>query len=46
MSSLTTNTYLVMPLYNEAEVIGQVIRDTLKVFPNIICVDDLSLIHI
>ncbi|MDK7228153.1 MAG: glycosyltransferase family 2 protein [Winkia sp. UMB750A] len=42
MSSLTTNTYLVMPLYNEAEVIGQVIRDTLKVFPNIICVDDGS----
>ena len=42
MSSLASQTYLVVPLFNEGEVIGQVIRDTRKVFPNIICVDDGS----
>ena len=42
MSSLASQTYLVVPLFNEGEVIGQVIHDTRKVFPNIICVDDGS----
>lgn len=42
----TNNTYadtwLVVPLYNEAPAIGEVIDRTLPVFPNIVCVDDGS----
>jgi glycosyltransferase involved in cell wall biosynthesis len=34
--------WLVIPLYNEAEVIGDVIRNALPTFPNIVCVDDGS----
>ena len=34
--------WLVVPLYNEATVVGDVIRDALPVFPNIVCVDDGS----
>ncbi len=34
--------WLVVPLYNEATVIGDVIRDALPFFPNIVCVDDGS----
>ncbi|MDO4258570.1 MAG: glycosyltransferase family 2 protein [Actinomycetaceae bacterium] len=36
------DTYLVVPLYNEAQVIGDVIRAAREVFPNIVCVDDGS----
>jgi polyprenyl-phospho-N-acetylgalactosaminyl synthase len=35
-------TYLIIPVYNEAQVIRGVIESALKVFPNIICVDDGS----
>lgn len=31
-----------MPLYNEATVVGDVVRSALPVFPNIVCVDDGS----
>jgi glycosyltransferase involved in cell wall biosynthesis len=36
------NVYIIIPVYNEAKIIRQVIEDTLVVFPNIICVDDGS----
>lgn len=35
-------TWLVVPVYNEATVVAQVIRDAAKTFPNIVCVDDGS----
>ena len=40
----TTNsdTWVVIPLYNEAEVIGDVVRGVLEHFPNVVCVDDGS----
>jgi glycosyltransferase involved in cell wall biosynthesis len=34
--------WLVVPLYNEAEVIGDVVRRTRETFPKIVCVDDGS----
>ncbi|MBV7364137.1 glycosyltransferase family 2 protein [Actinomycetaceae bacterium TAE3-ERU4] len=37
-----TDTWIVMPLYNEASVIGSVIGEILPVFPNILCIDDGS----
>lgn len=37
-----TDTWLVVPLYNEAAVIGDVIRDARAVFPNVVAVDDGS----
>lgn len=37
-----TNTWLVVPLYNEAAVIGDVITQARHTFPNIVCVDDGS----
>ncbi|MBZ2196466.1 glycosyltransferase family 2 protein [Ruania sp. N2-46] len=36
------DTWLVVPLYNEATVIGDVIRAALPTFANIVCVDDGS----
>ncbi len=36
------DTWLVVPLYNEATVIGEVIDDAIGTFPNIVCVDDGS----
>jgi glycosyltransferase involved in cell wall biosynthesis len=39
---LMSRTWLVVPVYNEGEVLGTVIRSALAVFPNIICVDDGS----
>ncbi len=36
------DTWLVIPLYNEAPVIDAVVRDALRVFPNIACIDDGS----
>lgn len=41
-ADVTSRTWLVVPLYNEAQVVGDVIRDSLAVFPNIVCVDDGS----
>lgn len=37
-----TNVWLVVPLFNEAGVIGDVVRNALPTFPNIVCVDDGS----
>ena len=34
--------WLVVPLYNEATVIGRVVREARAVFPNLVCVDDGS----
>ena len=37
-----SRTWIVIPLYNEAPVIGSVIRDLLPVFSHVVCVDDGS----
>lgn len=34
--------WLIVPLYNEAAVVGDVIRASLQTFPNIVCVNDGS----
>ena len=34
--------WIVIPVYNEAAVIGSVVTQTLETFPNIVCVDDGS----
>ncbi|EYT54084.1 glycosyl transferase [Leucobacter sp. UCD-THU] len=34
--------WVVIPLYNEAQVIGGVVRDLRSVFPNVVCIDDGS----
>lgn len=41
---MTTNTdvWLIIPVYNEAAVIGDVVREARQTFPNIVCVDDGS----
>lgn len=36
------DTWLIVPLYNEGTVIGDVIREARRTFPNVICVDDGS----
>jgi glycosyltransferase involved in cell wall biosynthesis len=36
------DTWLVVPLFNEEQVIGEVVSSALTVFPNIVCVDDGS----
>lgn len=36
------DTWLVIPVYNEAQVIADVVEQALKVFPNIVCVNDGS----
>jgi glycosyltransferase involved in cell wall biosynthesis len=38
----TDGVWLVVPLYNEASVIGDVVRDVRRTFPNVVCVDDGS----
>ncbi|MDO4791917.1 MAG: glycosyltransferase family 2 protein [Buchananella hordeovulneris] len=42
LSKPVTDAWLLIPLYNEAAVIGDVITEARQVFPNIICVDDGS----
>ena len=37
-----TDTWLVVPLYNEAPVIGDVVRGARRTFANVVCVDDGS----
>jgi glycosyltransferase involved in cell wall biosynthesis len=37
-----SDVWLVVPVYNEAQVIGDVIRQARQTFPNIVCVDDGS----
>lgn len=39
---MNDDTWLVIPLYNEAAVIGEVVRRTRETFPKIVCVDDGS----
>ncbi len=34
--------YVIIPVYNEEKVIRSVIEDVIKVFPNVVCVDDGS----
>ncbi|MDO5079773.1 glycosyltransferase family 2 protein [Buchananella hordeovulneris] len=38
----TSETWLLIPLYNESAVIGEVIREARQTFPNIVCVNDGS----
>ncbi|AOZ72435.1 glycosyl transferase [Boudabousia tangfeifanii] len=42
MKETITDTWLVVPLYNEGEVIADVIQQAKKIFPFILCVDDGS----
>ncbi|WP_115726936.1 glycosyltransferase family 2 protein [Actinomyces culturomici] len=37
-----TDTWVVVPLYNEASVVGDVVSEVRRVFPNVVCVDDGS----
>ena len=37
-----SDVWLIIPVYNEATVIGDVVREALRTFPNIVCVDDGS----
>lgn len=41
-SDANSDTWVVIPLYNEETVIGGVIAELLPVFPNVVCVDDGS----
>lgn len=41
-TELVRTTWIVIPMYNEATVVGDVIRGLLPVFPNVVCVDDGS----
>ena len=40
--SSNDDVWLVIPLFNEGVVIGQVVADAIETFPNIVCVDDGS----
>lgn len=40
--SLFDDTWVVMPVYNEAAVVASVVDETRRTFPNIVCVDDGS----
>jgi glycosyltransferase involved in cell wall biosynthesis len=42
IGSSVDDTWVVIPLYNEEEVIGDVIAGVLAKFPNVVCVDDGS----
>ncbi|QPE05201.1 glycosyltransferase family 2 protein [Microbacterium schleiferi] len=37
-----TDTWLIVPLYNEATVVRQVVAEARRTFPNIVCIDDGS----
>ncbi len=39
---MNKSVYVIIPVYNEEKVIRQVVEDVLKVFPNVVCVDDGS----
>jgi glycosyltransferase involved in cell wall biosynthesis len=39
---INTDVWVVIPVFNEAQVLEQVLRQTLAVFPNVVCVDDGS----
>lgn len=38
----TDDVWLVIPLFNEAQVIGDVVREARRTFPHVVCVDDGS----
>lgn len=40
--ALTNDAWLVVPLFNEGAVVGQVIQEARQTFPNIVCIDDGS----
>lgn len=42
MTDALKRTWIVVPLYNEAQVIGHVVRELRVTFPNVVCVDDGS----
>ncbi len=42
MGMNNADVWLVVPLHNEASVIGAVVRESRSVFPNVVCVDDGS----
>lgn len=42
-ASVRDTTWVVIPLYNEAEVVGGVVSELRKVLPQVVCVDDGSL---
>lgn len=42
MREYFTDTWVVIPLFNEQPVIASVVSDVLRVFPNVVCVDDGS----
>lgn len=37
-----TNVWVVIPMFNEARVVGDVVREVSTIFPNVVCVDDAS----
>lgn len=39
---INDDVWVVIPVFNEAQVLEQVVRQTLAVFPNVVCVDDGS----
>lgn len=41
-ASVTQRTWLVVPLYNESQVVRSVVESARETFPNIVCVDDGS----
>lgn len=45
MPESNTDTWLVVPLYNEATVVREVVQRTRETFPNVVCVDDGSRDH-
>ncbi|WP_251445054.1 MULTISPECIES: glycosyltransferase family 2 protein [unclassified Microbacterium] len=42
MNSPYADTWLIVPLYNEATVVQDVVREARRTFPNIVCIDDGS----
>ncbi|WP_053354028.1 glycosyltransferase family 2 protein [Leucobacter musarum] len=41
-ATANTDTWVVIPLFNEATVIGGVVSELIPVFPNVVCIDDGS----
>jgi len=42
MNSPYADTWLIVPLYNEATVVQNVVREARRTFPNVVCIDDGS----
>ena len=42
ITSTNVDTWVVIPLYNEATMIGQVVTELRSTFPNVVCIDDGS----